>query len=217
VLTASGHHGFAIGHLLEHLRFLDVAVDDFEDAFMEFRAALDERARVVASSEDPATEREGAGEELLRAAVRFYYRVESTYSTARRILDHVVVVAHQLLPRTGTDLGNTHHGFRERLERRCSDLELAVPEALLNQIDDLDERIRQVRDRIEHPLSPRWVRVLDARAGLAASRREVVLVGQEAEQTDFEPAGTLRDAIHAYVLAMVEFLKSSLATLRPQA
>jgi hypothetical protein len=203
--------GFVIGHLVEHLRFLDVAVDDFDTASTELLDVLGAREQVMASYENLAEAVEAVSgephEALVRTGVRFNYRVESAYTVARRVLDRVVVVANKLLPRTQTDLGNSHRGFGPRLERRCSDLELAVPESLLAQIENLDSRIKVVRDRIEHPMSPLWVRFTEAGEELKASTREVVRVGEEAARTDFERAGVLREAIHAYVDAIVDLLE----------
>jgi hypothetical protein len=204
---------FAIGHLLEHLRFLDVAVDDFDAAHTELREVLGGRARVMASFEDLAEAVEALRGEphdaLVRAGVRFHYRVESAYAVARRVLDRVVVVAHELLPRAGTqtNLGNSHHGFGPRLVKRCSELGLAVPESLQAQIEDLASRIKDVRDEIEHPMSPLWVRWTEAGRELKVGTRKVVPVGEDAARADFEPVGVLREAIHTYVLAMVELLE----------
>lgn len=206
---------FAIGHLVDHLRYLDVAVDDFDAANTELREVLGARARVMASFEDLAEAVEAVSGEphdaLVRAGVRFHYRVESAYMAARRVLDRLVVVAHELLPRTQTDLGNSHRGFGPRLVLRCSDLGLAVPESLLAQIEDLDRRIKAVRDRIEHPTSPLSVRWIDARGELTVGTREVVPLGEDAARTHFEPAGVLREAIHAYVRAMVDLLEAGRA------
>jgi hypothetical protein len=210
--------GFVIGHLVEHLRFLDVAVEDYESAETELRQVLDVRARVMASFEELAEAVEALRGEpdaaLLRAGVRFNYRVESVYTAARRVLHRVVVVAHELLPRTETDLGNSHHGFGRRLERRCSEFGLEVPESLLAEIEDLDSRIKPVRDRFEHPTSPLWVRWLEAGPELRASTHEVVRVGKDAARIDFEPAGVLRDAIHAYVRAIIDLLEAGRAASR---
>ena len=140
---------FAIGHLVEHLRFLDIAVDDFDAASKELLEILGTRAGVIASFEDLAEAVEALSgephEALIRTGARFNYRVESAYTTARRVLDRLVAVAHELLQRTQTDLGNSHRGFGPRLERRCAELGLAVPESLLAQIEDLDSRIKVVR------------------------------------------------------------------------
>jgi hypothetical protein len=195
---------FAIGHLIDHLRYLDVAVDDFETAHSEFQAVLGRHAHVMASLENleeavDATRGE-LDDELLRTGVRFYYRIESAYGEGRRVLDRVVAVVNELLPRTQTDLGNSHKGFAARLVQRCSELELEMPESLLAAIDDLDCRIKVVRDELEHPRSPLSTRFVDARGGeLKAERHKVVRVGEDASPTRFEPAGALRDAIHAYV------------------
>jgi hypothetical protein len=203
---------FAVGHLFEHLTFLDVAVDDFDAASTELLAVLGARAQVMASYEDLAEAVEALSgepnEALVRAGVRFNYRVESAYTAARRVLDRVAVVAHELLPRTQTDLGNSHRGFGPRLARRCSELGFEVPESLLAQIEDLDGRIKVVRDRIEHPMSPLWVRFTEAGEELRAGTREVVPVGEDAAATHFEPAGVLREAIHAYVTAIVDLLEA---------
>jgi hypothetical protein len=203
---------FAIGHLLDHLRYLDVAVDDFAAANAELRSVLGARARVMASFEDLAEAVEAVSGEphdaLVRAGVRFHYRVESAYWAARRVLDRVVVVAHELLPHTQTDLGNSHRGFGPRLEKRCSELGVAVPESLLAQIDDLHRRIKAVRDEIEHPTSPLSVRWIEAGPELKVGTQRVVRSGEQAEPTRFEPAEVLREAIHAYVSAMVDLLES---------
>jgi hypothetical protein len=90
---------FAMGHLLEQLRFLDVAVDDFDAASAELQEVLGVRARVMASSEDLAEAVEALRgephEAFVRAGVRFNYRIESAYTVSRRVLDRVVVVAHE--------------------------------------------------------------------------------------------------------------------------
>jgi hypothetical protein len=208
---------FAIGHLLDHLRYLDVAVDDYDAADAELREVLGAKARVMASFEDLAEAVDAvSGEQddaYVRAGVHFHYRVECAYMVARRVLDRIVVVAHELLPRTQTetDLGNSHHGFGPRLERRCSDLGLEVPESLLAEIEDLDSRIKAVRDRIEHPTSPLSVRWIDARGELKVGTRKVVRSGEDAAPTLFEPAGVLREAIHAYVRAIVHLLEAGRA------
>jgi hypothetical protein len=203
---------FAMGHLLEQLRFLDVAVDDFDAASAELQEVLGVRARVMASSEDLAEAVEALRgephEAFVRAGVRFNYRIESAYTVSRRVLDRVVVVAHELLPRTQTDLGNSHRGFGPRLARRCSELGFEVPESLLAQIEDLDGRIKVVRDRIEHPMSPLWVRFTEVGEQLKAQTHEVVRAGEDAAATHFEPAGVLREAIHAYVTAIVDLLEA---------
>jgi hypothetical protein len=206
---------FSIGHLVEHLRFLDVAVDDFDAASTGLLEVLGARAQVMASFEDLAEAVEAVSgephEALVRTGVRFNYRVESAYTAARRVLDRLVVVANELLPRTRTDLGNSHSRFGPRLVTRCSDLGLAVPESLLAQIEDLDSRIKVVRDRIEHPMSPLWVRWTEAGEELKAGTREVVPLGEDAAAIHFEPAGVLREAIHAYVRAMVDLLEAGRA------
>jgi hypothetical protein len=206
---------FAIGHLVEHLRFLDVAVDDFDAASTDLLEVLGARAQVMASFEDLAEAVEAVSgephEALVRTGVRFNYRVESAYTAARRVLDRLVVVAHELLPRTQTDLGSSHSRFGPRLVRRCSELGLAVPESLLAQIEDLDGRIKVVRDRIEHPMSPLWVRWTEAGEELKVGTREVVPLGKDAAATHFEPAAVLREAIHAYVRAMVDLLEAGRA------
>jgi hypothetical protein len=190
-------------------------VDDFDTANTELREVLGARARVIASFEDLAEAVDalsGAPEdELLRTGVRFHYRVESAYAAARRVLDRLVVVAHELLPRSETDLGNSHSGFDRRLPMRCADIGLAVPESLLAQIGDLDTRIKAVRDQMEHPTSPLWVRSTDARGELKAGTHRVVRTGEDAAQTHFEPAAVLREGIHAYVRALVDLIESARA------
>lgn len=69
----------------------------------------------------------------------------------------------ELLPRSQTDLGTSHAAFGRTRVRRCSELEVEVPESLLAQIDDLNDRIKTVRDRIEHPQSPLSFRWIDGR------------------------------------------------------
>lgn len=176
---------------------------------------LGARARVMASFEDIAEAVDAVSgepqEELLRTGIRFHYRVESAYAAARRVLDRLVAVAHELLTRSKTDLGNSHSGFDRRLALRCADIGLAVPEGLLAQIEDLDTRIKVVRDQMEHPTSPLWVRFTDARGELKVGIHRVVRTGEDAAPTHFEPAAVLCEAIHAYVRALVDLFEAGRA------
>lgn len=197
-LSFSG--SFAIGHLVDQLRYLDVAVEDLERAELEFAAAA--AARAVGATQGEAHER------FVRAAIRLHYRFDSAYGIARRVLDRAVVVVNQLLPRTQTDLGNSHTRFGTLLERRCAELGLPVPEPLLIQIADLTERIKTVRDRLEHPTTPLSMRSIDATEGLTVGMHNVVPAGSDPVETRFEPAGVLRAEIHEYVLALADLLEA---------
>jgi hypothetical protein len=209
--------GFAIGHLLERLRFLDIAVEDYAAAEVKAQEAFNGLRRFMTSFEDieEALAARAADSEIddavERASIRLFYEIDSVYSAARRVLDRVVAVAHQLLPRSQTDLGNSHHGFHNRLEARCSELELEVPASLLETIDDLDDRIKSMRDRFEHPMSPRWGRWIEAGEELRTGTRDVVRVGEDARPTVLESPAELRDAIHAYALEMVDLLEAGRA------
>ena len=156
---------FAIGHVVGYLIFLDVAVDDFDAASAELHEAMSERARFMAAYDDlaeayTALTESGKEDEFRAIAIRFHYRLDCTYAAARRVLDRVVVLANELLPRPhgSTDLRRSHHGFRQRLVTRCAEIDLEVPESLLDQIDDLDRRIRSARDQIEHVTYPKSLR-----------------------------------------------------------
>jgi hypothetical protein len=144
---------FAVTELIFHLNYLDIAVADLEAAAAEFSAPRARTPGLEPFEFDWAAWAEGTA-----AAVRFHYRAECVYTAARRLLDRLVVVVHQTLPRTQTDLGQSHSGFGPRLARRCAEVGLAVPGALLEQAENMNDRITEPRDLIEHPRSPRVLR-----------------------------------------------------------
>jgi hypothetical protein len=53
-----------------------------------------------------------------------------------------------------------------------------------------------------------WVRFTEVGEQLKAQTHEVVRAGEGAAATHFEPAGVLREAIHAYVTAIVDLLEA---------
>ncbi len=207
----------AVGHLVQHLRYLDVAVEDYETAVGEYRPALDAWMRVSDVDDARPAPRdledfEVAALEAARAAsVRLYYRVDCSYTAARRVLDRVVVVVNQLLRRTETDLGNSHADFRRLLTKRCAELELSVPESLLEQIDDLNRRVKRVRDLyVEHPGSPLTARSVSIGAEhLRVGAHKVIRPGDDDMAVEFEPAEALRVAVHEYVQAVIDLVESS--------
>jgi hypothetical protein len=92
--------------------------------------------------------------------------------------------------------------------RRCDEVGVAVPDSLIARIDDLTERVKDVRDEhVEHPTSPLTTRQIDLREGTAISAHRVVVAGDDPEAIQFESAASLRDAIHAYVREVVELLE----------
>lgn len=205
---------FAIDHLTTQMIYLDVAIQDYEAASSEFREAMRRHAQSMLEGYGDEAEARAAEfvhfRSLRETGMRFHYRLDCAYGAARRVLDRVVVVVHELLPRTSTDVGRSHHGFGPRLLNRCKELELDVPEALVAQIQELDDRVRLIRDHIEHvqmPVAMRFTRPVGD--DFAVELKEVVRAGEHAEGTSYESPVALRQAIHAYVGAMLELLESA--------
>ena len=84
-----------------------------------------------------------------------------------------------------------------------------MPESLLAAIDDLNARVKAVRDQIEHPASPLSVRAIESGEELTVQTHKVVPVGEDPMPVQFESAGALRDAIHTYADAIVDLLESA--------
>jgi hypothetical protein len=205
-LTAS----FAMGHLITHMRYLDVAVEDYDNASRDLVDAMESCGRVVDRFEDLGEAVEQGEREravLAVAGLRFHYRLDCAYAAARRVLDRLVVVLHELLPRTKTDLGNSHAKLDSLLAKRCAELGVPVPNDLVVRIDDLNDRIKSVRDQIEHPQSPMWMRGIRGNDELVAETWKVVREGGDPMRMQFEPPGAFRDAIHAYIKAMLDLLE----------
>ena len=81
---------YAIGHLVTHMRYLDIAVEDYDVASRELREAARSWHLLVTRSENlaEAVEAGKAEREVFAAAgLRFHYRLDCAYTAARRVLD----------------------------------------------------------------------------------------------------------------------------------
>lgn len=194
-----------------HLKFLDVAVEDHETAGREFAAASAAWQSVMArfNDLDQAVEAGSSEREALAVAgTRLHYRIDCAYAEARRVLDRLVVVVNSLLPRSQTDLGNSHANFHRLLERRCEEIGVSVPESLLCDADDLNARIKRVRDRLEHAASPLSMRGVTVRGEtITVAMWRPVQEGGDPEEMQLESATVLRDAIDAYLRATLDLLE----------
>jgi hypothetical protein len=198
--------------LATHLQYLDVAVEDYDVASRELREAAHDWHLVVSQLHsvaerlgcspgdlvEPADVARGERDALKCPGVRFHYRLDCVYTAARRLLDRIVVLADTGLPPTDTDLGDSHAGFGPRLVRRCGEIGVRVPDRLLAEIDDVNARLKAVRDQIADgpPLS---LRAIQSSEELTVETRKGVRVGEEPMPLQFEPAHALRDAILAYL------------------
>lgn len=192
------------------LRHLDFALADAEAIDARYVAEGGRRAREI--REQGALAALESHDGFSAIVDRKLYHLGLVYTMARRVLDHVTVVADATLPRTGTKLKRSHSKLRSRLLERCSEVGLEPPHKLLELADELTARVKAPRDAyFEHPSNPGaiWAVAFSSEGSLVVTTREV---GKPGEPVEFaHPAAVVR-LTREYVGAMLDFLEETLAS-----